>query len=163
MILLTLTAVVLTGFTSTYFLLQPPRSLIGQAKIEAAASSPRDPASVIAPIEHPIGFGTTAPRAIPKAVDLDLACDTSKLVYDNSVAQIRLTGAPCSDAKAVFVSSEIRNEANGFSATVFHPTGSTFTTDYISLSPGLNHIRVLHQFVKGAREEREYIIERGKF
>ncbi len=147
----------MTGLLSVFFLLQPPRSLVA-VNSRTERGTERSPAAVV----NPIAFGQAPVRVMQQAVDVSLKCQPEKLIYDRSVAQIRLSGTPCGDAKAVFVSSEIVNEANGFSATVFHPTDNSFTTDYISLSPGSNKIRIMHQFAKGVREEHEYLIERGQ-
>lgn len=86
-------------------------------------------------------------------VDFLLDCKNanhSQLKKD--VAQMRLKGSICA-ARDEIVSSEIRNETNGFSATVFMNDSRSFTTDYISLKRGENRIRVLHHLKSGAREE----------
>lgn len=153
-------AVLFTGLCSLYFLLQPPRSLAstqlaGQGSRAESADGTRAPAAV------KDGFSTEESVPRHQAVELNLPCD-GKTALDSNVAQVRLTGAPCENPKEEFASSSIKNEANGFSATVFHPTVRTFTTDYISLSPGLNAIKIQHVFKKGRKEDRTYVIERAR-
>lgn len=149
-------AVLFTGLCSLYFLLQPPRSIAISyvSKVETSEGSR-------APAAAKEAFPVEDTNSRFQAVELTLPCD-GKTALDSNVAQVRLTGAPCENPKAEFASSSIKNEANGFSATVFHPTARTFTTDYISLSPGLNAIKIQHVFKQGRKEDRTYVIERSR-
>jgi hypothetical protein len=152
MILLTAVAVLVTGVSSLAFMLEPPRTKShGSTNLGV-----RHPAAALVDSVTP----DVPQRTAPQAIDVQLNCTESRHEFDRSIAQVRLSGAPCATGKIHIVSSEIRNDANGFSATVFHPTDTSYTTDYITLSPGENRIRVFHQFNQGGHEERDYIIQR---
>ena len=157
------TTVMVTGLGSIAmaFMLQPPKPLRGTPKV------PLTPAALIVEdTRAPASVGENA-KVAPlgldalnqfQAVDLTLPCKgVMRTHFKNSVTQVRLIGQTCRTGRTV--SSEILNTANSFSATVFYPTERTFTTDYITLRVGTNHIRIVHQMDKGS-EEREYIIER---
>jgi hypothetical protein len=81
-------------------------------------------------------------------------------VFAPSVKQIRLSGSICTP-KAELVKSEIENESNGFSATVFVQTPRSYTSDYISLTAGPNRLRIKNVYKDGSIEDRELVIERG--
>lgn len=113
---------------------------------------PRIPASST----PPAFFGEPAQQVL----DFQIDCrDANHLRLKKETAQIRLRGIACASSDEI-VSSEIRNEANGFSATVFMADARTFTTDYISLKRGENRIRVLHHLKSGTREDLEVLAHR---
>jgi hypothetical protein len=96
-----------------------------------------------------------------QAVDLTLKCaGAQSRQFANGVAQVRISGTPCHN-NSEFVSSEIYNEANATSATVFFPSSSRFITDYINLQPGSNNIHIIHTFKKGLTETRDFMITRA--
>jgi len=96
-----------------------------------------------------------------QALDIALDCGAKpQSRFENSVNQVRLSGALC-QAEEEILSSEIRNDTNNTSATVFYPTASSYMTDYIALATGENRIRILNILKSGAREERELLIERA--
>ncbi len=95
-----------------------------------------------------------------QAIEVKLDCSGVKHgQFENSVNQMRFSGQLCAQHQEIS-STEIHNEANGTSATVFFPTPNSFTTDYITLSPGPNRIRILNFLKNGSREQREFLVER---
>ena len=110
-----------------------------------------------------------------QALEIEIGCadygtEVQKKEIDAKVSHVRLTGVACPSAlnrksataksSSEIVSSEIRNDSNGFTATVFYPKLNKFTTDYIGLRAGLNTIHVIHNYKKGEREEHTYILRR---
>jgi len=90
-----------------------------------------------------------------EAVEVHLDCrPDSEIRLSKDAKQLRLNGSVCKRNTEI-TESEIRNESNGFSATVFKTAATSFTTDYISLQKGLNKIRILHYLKNGAREEHQ--------
>jgi len=95
-----------------------------------------------------------------EALDYRIDCQKDNEVHvKKEVKQIRLQGTVCKPSDEI-LSSEIRNESNGFSATVFKTSSRAFTTDYISLQNGKNRIRVLHYLKSGGRDELEVVAYR---
>lgn len=165
------------GFGVFVTLLEPPRATTAEGNSARKARNQtrnqerdRSPASAQSElgVESVPALGAQPKDDLARfqVVDLILPCQTKGQTtlseaspLGANVQQVRLTGSPCQPGQTL-ESTEIRNDTNGFSATVF-PTGPrTFTTDYITLSPGPNKIRILHVFAKGAREEREWTIVR---
>jgi hypothetical protein len=147
----------------------PPKAQ-AQAETGEPDGATRSPASqspdALAYAAIPLDEKNTA-----QAVDLTLPCPsasakasgrpdpTMNKTFGAAVKQIRLTGQACGQ-KRTPASTEILNEANGFSATVFHPDDKSFTTDYISLAPGQNRIRILQISKEGHREETAFLVNR---
>jgi hypothetical protein len=95
-----------------------------------------------------------------QAIEVRLDCSGKNHgLFEKAVNQMRLTGKTCAKNQEIS-STEVHNEANGTSATVFFPTPRSFTTDYISLAPGPNRIRILNFLKNGIREEQEFLVER---
>lgn len=163
MIYWTFALVLVLGALNLIIFLQPPRTIAAHSR--ASHTKVRAPAS----IGHP-DYGTPTDLLATtefsdlvqgQATDLKLPCgekSSNSSVLPSGIRQVRLSGISCSSTDEI-VSTEIINEANGFSATVFQPTPQTFTTDYISLAKGPNRIRILHIFKKGNRVERDYVVE----
>lgn len=148
--------VFLMSVISFFVLVQPPAHL--QASIPPhALSSLRQPAS-LTEVE-----GSIQANAKNQAIDVSVPCEgESTIDLPSTVSQVRLMGSACHAKNAgEFVSSEIRNEANGFSATVFYPKAKTYSTDYMTLSSGTNRIKIVHQLSKGGREAREFVVQRN--
>ena len=175
MMVWTFVAVFLGGGAVVFSLMTPPSSMTEQVfaarnkdvpRGALVESADRSPASVQLEFSsRPID------DAGQQALDFILPCEGNSKFAKN-VVQVRLSGELCAlkpvgKARAKLpkrdiASTEIRNEANGFSATVFYPKANAFTTDYMTLSPGTNRIRILHILKQGGRDEREYTIERSK-
>lgn len=132
-----LSAVFIMGFISAFSILDRPNE--EPFEYAAAASSTRAPASL----------GGLAEQG---AAVLDLEC-TSKSFHVIGAQQIRLRGNLCKKAKgAKVIGSRILNSSNGMNATVFFTEESRFTTDYIQVERGLNHIRLEYEFNNGSKE-----------
>ena len=178
MILWTFALVFTLGAISFLVLVQPPQSLAAAyasaSKLKAGAT--RVPASLGTNLVG--AFTTTTPETISandknQAMDLEINCAGNQLKeVSEKISQVRILGSACSKVHDAFATSEILNEANGFTATVFFREAgngpdqsrnsklSQFSTDYITLAAGENKIRILHTFKKGTREIREYIVRR---
>ena len=146
------------GVFSSATLLTPPgseviaptsTSPIGQT----AQASDRAPASVLPPV-----LDTTV-----SMMDYQLGCQKStKLIVSENVHQLRITSEFCQLKKSEKVlSSSVENKSNGFVATVFALDAQHFSTDYISLAKGQNHLVLQHQGANGASMQREVVIERA--
>jgi hypothetical protein len=185
MIAWTSALVVGLGTLTVHSMLQPPVA-VEKAKTaisppssfaSAKASSPdgkevadRSPASqspdALAYAAIPLDEKNTA-----QAVELTLPCPTQTAnssgqsapnmskTFAAAVKQIRLSGQACGPKRNI-ASVEILNEANGFSATVFHTDDKSYTTDYISLAPGQNRIRILETSKDGHHEETAFLVNR---
>ena len=155
----TLALVAGLGVSGLLFMLEPPATPKTVAK---AAAKARVPAS--AKGETVVAFtdvGLSDPNS-RQAVELSLGCETkseARSDFDFKVTQVRISGKACGPERTI-ASTEVVNQANGFSATVFHPSDKTYTTDYISLNTGANKIRIVHRLKNGASEERDYHVER---
>lgn len=98
---------------------------------------------------------------LAQAIEVKIGCSGPQTgTFDDSVNQMRFSGKVCATGEEIS-SSEIRNEANGTSATVFFPTPTSFTTDYVALAPGQNRIRILNFLKNGLKEERAFVVERS--
>ncbi len=139
---------VATGFS----MLTPPEG----------SSSNRQPASFTTS-NTPDALGLQAVAA-EQTKDFSLPCKgENHFNFESSVHQIRLLGELCQKhLKKDLLHSEVINLSNGFVATVFSGKSGQFTTDYISLEKGLNHIVVRNQLASGRFENHDYLLERGQ-
>lgn len=98
-------------------------------------------------------------------VDVQLDCANSKsLLVAPNVRQLRLRIADCRADKLEHESFYIRNETNGFEATIFKmpdarkpSSADLISTDYISLETGENQIRISRS--QGQSPSREQILD----
>ena len=185
----TILLIIAMGLVTVYSLLQPPTlaelSLrpeltsnladAGSLNGVAASTRQRDPSPARAPaavadksIKFEYASRVLDQKNLHQALDLKLPCEKRRLASEaptaielsNGVTQIRFTGTACMK-KSELTSTEIVNESNGFSATVFSLSKNSFTTDYISLAPGSNVIKVIHFFKTGGREVLSYKLDRS--
>lgn len=171
MIVWTLLAVFVTGGGVFASVLQPPSTIVRHAaaqhetKIELSTSTndvdvngnaQRAPANV-----SPQFSALAIDDKGSQAIDFTLPCDGGGR-FSKNVLQVRLSGNLCTKKKEIIEASEIRNMTNGFSATVFPGAQhDTFTTDYITLANGENHIRIQHILKSGGKVERDFVIDRN--
>jgi hypothetical protein len=82
---------------------------------------------------------------------------------DNAVSwtqQIRLKGHSCqATGETTILTTQIKNTRNGYVATVFHQDRE-FSTDFIQLSEGENHLLVKHTLSDGQTEEHKVSVTR---
>lgn len=98
-------------------------------------------------------------------VDVQLDCAASKsLTVASDVRQVRLRIADCRADNKEFETFYIRNETNGFEATIFKipdarkpASMDLISTDYISLETGENKIRISRS--QGELPSREQILD----
>ena len=139
----------LFGLASTAMLLNdPPPSEFAYANSEyseslftmnsLAAQSSRNPASIV-PVKSEALF--------------ELSCADDMQVFETGRTRFRLKGDNCNASNAPLLSTQILNQSNGYVATIFHKTQTTFTTDYINLNVGENKIKVLFETASGPSEK----------
>jgi hypothetical protein len=163
MIGLTLLAVFTVGSGVVMTVLQPPAS-IAKARLQRSSDTAMVQAADRSPASAEPQFSTLAlDDKGTQAIDFTLPCE-DKTRFAKNIVQVRLIGSLCAEnpraAKQEIETSEIRNMTNGFSATVFYPKSSSFTTDYMTLAPGTNHIKISHILKAGARVDRDFTIDR---
>jgi hypothetical protein len=118
---------------------------------DRAPASPKGPDQKLAP---------TQPLNDQDSPALSVDCETkTNLAVDFKQQLVRLKGSACHN-KSVMQSSDIRNESNGTTATVFLDGSQGFITDFLSLQPGENHIRIARAFKDGSRKVTELVIDR---
>lgn len=173
MIAWTFVLVVVTGFFIVITMLKPPtpteelahsraylraqKQLLLKERGRIAKTLPLTADDAIQRIPASFPTGHSSRQQNLEAIDYRIDCQKENRVQlPKDVKQIRLQGSVCKKNDEI-ASSEIRNESNGFSATVFGTDSRSFTTDYISLKKGENKIRILHYLKSGGREELEFI------
>ena len=189
MIAWTFVLVLCLGAASFFALVQPPQSfatpelaarhtsLAPFTVAKNSTDSKRSPASVASSLSGAFEAANAANLINQKdqALEIEINCgdygpEVQKKDVEAKFSHVRLTGNSCLSLKTTarrnlkkqsqIISSEIRNDSNGFTSTVFYPRSNQFTTDYIGLRTGLNKIHVAHTYSDGAREEHEYILHR---
>jgi hypothetical protein len=174
MIVWTLIAVVFVGFGVFASVLQPPSTIARGPKAKPEALVSVETTSGDQTQDDSAGNGAErAPASASpqfsalsiddkgsQAIDFTMPCEGHGR-FSKNVVQVRLTGSLCGKLHGAIESSEIRNVTNGFSATVFPGANEdSFTTDYITLASGENHIRIQHFLKSGEKVERDFVIER---
>ncbi len=163
MILWTFCLAVGLGIVSYFILIQPPAQFAKQDVAPVTSGEVRTPAS-----DDNISTETTSLDAknLSQAVEISLNCKTqNKSQFSAGVKLIRITADFCKSTKKspqIIVKSTVQNLTNKFMATVFYPSPRTYTTDYISLEPGVNRIEIHHEFQDGSTEDLEFLAERLK-
>jgi hypothetical protein len=158
----TLILVLALGALNLLFMFQQPERV--QNPIRKSSGSSRTPASAgeIANVEIPV---SDHPQ-LTSATELTVDCNpqTHPSVLPANIKYARISGTICprpgrhrSGGSRV---TEIKNLANGFAATVFNLSEREFTTDYISLMDGENHIQISHRYDDGAVESLEFLAKR---
>lgn len=159
----------LLGLAAAGFLLQPPSKFSSPAPSasetfsSSSAQGERGFSSQAPATRAPQSAGATAAFARATTAEIRVSCGgPSAARVPASVREARLAGSFCTQNGAtVPPRSDIRNAANGFSATAFYPSPRQFMTDYISLSPGANKILITHSWENGPVEKAEFLVERG--
>ena len=84
-------------------------------------------------------------RQTTTSLDLDCLGSKKTLKMDTQSQQIRFLGKHCTELEE---GSELRveNQSNGFQASIFDRKFSTFSTDFVTLNPGDNAIRIFKDF-----------------
>lgn len=104
-----------------------------------------------------INFKSSAKPALKEAL-IEVNCGrklAQELRVNSPWAQIK--GRYCKPSKSKVV--EIRNESNGFTASVFDLGENLYKTDLIQLNAGLNEIRIRLQKPDGSMEEQTVLVE----
>lgn len=136
------------GLLSTALLLtDPPPS----TEFDAIPAIFQVNSSILANSRTPAGidFSGTGTSDAP----VDLSCALPEQTLETSSLRFRLKGENCIDDHQSLTTTQVRNMSNGYIATVFHRTSSSFTTDYINLSEGENKIAVRFETDNGTIEK----------
>jgi len=145
-----LVLVCILGITSILSLINEPL----QTDVEEVTTTDWQPqqARGVASMVQP-----TAPNPISEVFEVD--CSGSIQNFETTSSRIRLKGANCQTGPGINT-AQIKNSSNGFVATVFHQTPSSFTTDYINLSEGTNEIQLNFQNEKGNSERKISVVRK---
>jgi hypothetical protein len=112
--------------------------------------------SALAPMaSNPVSEGRAPASVAQSFLNLDVKCENNG-EQETGASKVRLTGTLCgaapSDDSAKLLKTQIVNNANKFSATVFTDlSAGRYSTDYIPLNTGKNPIRI------------EFVYQGGKF
>lgn len=107
---------------------------------EVKNSSPlRTPASVVHISEATAKLGEL--RQTSTSLDLDCLGSKKTLKMDTQSQQIRFLGKHCASLEDGST-LRVENQSNGFQASIFDQNFSKFSTDFVTLSPGENAIRI---------------------
>ena len=98
----------------------------------------------------------------PIVSEVKLSCLKPKsVVCANCAQRVRLLGHACGPAARPWSVENIVNESNRFHATVFPLDNGQFTTDYMDLQPGANHLTVSMKDSRGRTHLKNFILIRG--
>ncbi len=78
---------------------------------------------------------------------IEIKCEADNSPIETNQIRLRLKGESCLAENAT--STTIKNNSNGYIATVFHRPDFSFTTDYINLSEGTNTIAMAFETPTG--------------
>jgi hypothetical protein len=92
-------------------------------------------------------------HALTKETLFELKCDDGEPRLETANPRFRLKGEACASGDSALLKTQVQNKSNGYVATVFHRTPTSFTTDYINLSEGQNEIDVRFETDKGMVEK----------
>ncbi len=153
--------VAIVGLGSTALLVSDP---VSQYDLESdtqavLTATEKSEATEKKPIERIVATTQDIPEAPPKkrqiVLKVDCVQDRQTIITDSP--RLRLYAANCGELKDVeTLKSQIKNETNGFVATLFHPKDQLFTTDFINLNEGENKI-VIH--LQDGKESIERVIK----
>lgn len=125
----TLLLTVAFGLVTTLTLLEEPSKTLQPT---FATSTVRGPASV--------STGKVSSSLKPYMSSIEVGCDSNSEVKTIS-EYVRIKSQSCG-LNLAENNMVVKNETNGFSATIFHQRGETFTTDYVALVQGQNKILI---------------------
>lgn len=147
------------GGIGSLFMLEPPETIILAQQRANSLSIGRRPASSSSPVAEITSLDN---QSRFKAVEFKLPCNSQtpseQIEFKNGVSQLRLS----SDCLSYGESTKIINTTNGFSATVFQLSATTFTTDYIPLTVGRNELIISQNDGSGSIRKNHYIFVRQK-
>ena len=90
---------------------------------------------------------------------VDLDCQSEAQALETASLRFRLKGSPCSDDKKDQPrSTQVKNNSNGYVATVFHRSAQEFTTDFINLNEGSNEIEVRFETDDGVLQKKLTVV-----
>lgn len=144
LVTLSLVAILGIGVSVSIFMLRPRPDL-----------SARQPSS-LAPMQPvTVTVKDADLRSDPVArLDLPCAARVAPKPMATRLKQIRFEGDDCA------ATTELINETNGFTATIFAHKERGFQTDLVSLEPGLNRIKLVRKMGSGKNQTAEIEITR---
>lgn len=138
------------GAVTTLSLLDEPSRTMGPDFISLASTAGRGPASVP-------DVSVTLAEQKPFISTVDLGCDAREELKTTS-EHIRLKSFNCKNLDSKPEGTTVKNESNGFKATVFYQDNKGFTTDYLALVKGENRILIESKKSDGSIHSREVLV-----
>jgi hypothetical protein len=102
------------------------------------------------------------PEAKIETIKLGCIKDGSQIQVKSLAKQLRLKGSLCNGGLPSLKESSVINRANGFVATLFSLNSGTFTSDYISLDEGTNHLMLSIDNDQGKHSMAEVTVSRER-
>lgn len=131
-------------------------------RAEPEKVSQRQPASLIT-VREATG-SRSAMRSVVSTLSLECIESLQNVEIKSQSRQLRLVGKSCVPTEDTRPLS-ITNTSNGFVATVFQKPNQEFTTDYMYLKDGMNHIVIARQEATtdvAPVKISEFFVEKGR-
>lgn len=151
------------GLASTALLVSDPMTqydLTAEAQAVMAASLPTAPPYGPMPEERSVASvpeTENVSKTVNQVVTAQVDCQSQNQTIETESPRMRLYASGCGELTDVMsLTSSIRNETNGFVATIFRPKDQLFTTDFINLNEGENRI-VIH--LEDSKKQVETILQ----
>lgn len=144
-------AVGILGLISTAMLLNDPPSSSEMETVPAIFEMNSAKLSQVAQRNIASAEGSDSPN--PTLIELK--CQEENQNIETSQMRLRLKGESCLSEKST--STRVKNNSNGYIATVFHKPDFSFTTDYINLSEGKNEIDISMETPEGTSVKKVII------
>lgn len=118
-------------------------------------------ATTLSPMEaNPLSENRRPATHSTEFLNLAVTCD-SKNLPQTLATKVRIKGPLCKMNLEEPTQTNIKNVTNKFSATVFiDPASKEFSTDYISLNSGTNHIQMDFYYPNGKTLTQNLFIEK---
>jgi hypothetical protein len=117
-------------------------------------SSQRQPAAVI--LTEETHAHTALKTGFSKSLSVDVPCE-NKDIGELQVSHLRLLGTSCGQ---LGVEVSVQNISNGFTAEVIGLKDAKYTTDFIDLKEGENHLKITRKDSEGKIEEQLIHVKR---
>jgi hypothetical protein len=154
-LLMTVFLVALVGAPAVYSVVREPQELTAEAATENlnpdADSAQRSPASIESNSQ-----GRSAIKS--KSVVLDYTCKGKSKTFEVDGTLMRLKGKGCLNEN--WKDLTVVNQTNGFTASVIFLKSNDFTTDFIDLKEGDNHLSIQGTDETGKAVTQKFVVKR---